>query len=163
MKTIFTKTILLGTIISVGFFSISKAQSAYDDQYNQYNDQYAYSQPQYAPNNDQSFYYYPDANVYYDMNCNKYIYNNGRSWLTVNVLPANICLTNAPRYMVYHRGPQVWLDNPMHVRNYYRPAYRQPIVAFNFRSYGGRRDFDKRDFDRRDYGRDRHDRGRGRW
>jgi len=161
MKTIFTKTILLGTIITVGLFSTSKAQSAYDDQYNgQYNDQYSYSQP--APAyGDQSFYYYPDANVYYDVNCNKYIYNNGGGWLTVNVLPSNICLTNIPRFTVYHRGPQVWLDNAVHMRNY-RPAYRQPIVAFN--TYRGNRwngYFNRRDFDRRDNrgnGRDRGDR-----
>jgi hypothetical protein len=186
MKTKFTKQIVLGALITFGLFSAAKAQTAYDDQqysdpqYNnqQYNNnqQYSYNQPQQyqqpvaapAPNDQQSFYYYPNANVYYDVSCNRYIYNNGGSWLSVNVLPANIYLGNSPRFTVYHRGPQVWLDNAFHVRNYYRPAaYRQPIVAYNNYRHD---DFGHRDFGRTeqrvDVRRDAHfDRGNGnrRW
>jgi hypothetical protein len=176
MKTGFTKKIIMGTILSIGLFSVANAQTTYDDQqyyndqqseqqYNQqqYNQQQQqqysqpapqYTQPAPAPAyGDQSFYYYPGANVYYDINCNRYIYNNGYGWLTVNVLPPSIYLGNAPRYMVYHRGPQVWLDNPIHVRNFYRPAYRQPVVAYNnFRHDDFRRDVIRRDdFRRNDF------------
>jgi len=165
--------------MTCGLFSAAKAQTAYDDQQNNYNQaeqysqpapnaqQYSYNQPgQYAqptPNVQQGFYYYPDANVYYDINCGRYIYNNGYGWLTVNVLPSGIYLNNAARFMVYHRGPQVWLDNSIHFRNYYRAAYRKPIVAYNNYRHD---DFARRDFNRRDFGRDRgfdHNRDERRW
>lgn len=112
---------------------------------------------QYA--NQQGYYYYPDANVYYDPTYNDYMYNNGSAWLTVNVLPYNIRLGGLPRFMVYHRGPQVWLDNGFHRANYfgynnrfhtgpvigYRNNYRG-VVAYNRgfdrgRSFGGDRGF----------------------
>jgi hypothetical protein len=170
MKKNITQKIALSIITVFSLFTVAKAQTAYDDQ------QYAYTQPndngyaQPVPNNQQSFYYYPNSNVYYDINCNRYIYNNGYGWATVNALPANIRLTNEPRYMVYHRGPQVWLDNPIHYRNFYKAAYRQPVAAFNYRSNDYRHeDFGRRDIVRReDFRYDNHhdfgrDRGGHRW
>ena len=175
MKTNITKQIILGTLITFGLFSAAKAQTAYDDQaYTE--DQSTYNQPQQqqqhyqqpAPvaqqNGQQSFYYYPDANVYYNNSDGRYIYNNDGSWLSVNVLPANIYLGGSSRYMVYHRGPQVWLDNPIHIRNYYRAGYRQPIVAYN--NYYRHDGFANRGFARAEVRRDAgfnrgFDRGRG--
>jgi len=154
MKTNITKKILLGAILFCGLFGTAKAQTAYDDQ--QYNDQqnnsqqnnnqqYSYSQPQqYAPQtvpaDEQSFYYYPDANVYYDINYNRYIYYNGSAWLTVNTLPAGIFIGHSPRVMVYHNGPRVWMDNAIHFNAYRRPAFRAS-VAFNGGGFRGREDF----------------------
>ena len=99
-----------------------------------------------APVVQQGFYYYPDANVYFDPSCNRYIYNNDGAWLSVNVLPRGFYLGGA-RYMVYHRGPQVWLDNPIHIRNYYRGGYR-PAFAYaggyrynNYRGFAARNNF----------------------
>src|ERR1700757_5246421 len=87
----------------------SNDQSAYQDQqYTQTQTQpQQFAQPnqyQAAPDvQQQGYYYYPDANVYYDPSCNHYIYNDGYGWLTVNVLPFNIRIGNLPRFMVYHR------------------------------------------------------------
>jgi hypothetical protein len=140
MKTNYTKKIVLATVILLGFYTGAKAQSddqsAYDDQYaqpqtqtqQQYTQpaqQYTQPEPQYTQpvdpqySDQQSFDYYPDANVYYDNSCNRYIYYDGGAWLTVNVLPQGISLLGLPRFRVFHRGPQVWLDNAFH-RNYYR-------------------------------------------
>jgi hypothetical protein len=156
MKSFTTKMILSVAII---FASLTAAtaqsydntgytpagQSAYQDQYAQQN-QYPQSN-QYT--DQQGYYYYPDANVYYDPACNHYIYNNGSSWLTVNVLPYNIRLGGLPRIMVYHRGPQVWLDNRIHRDNYfaYQNRFRpQSVVAYRdnyYRGGGYNRGFDR--------------------
>jgi hypothetical protein len=155
MKSFATKMILSVAII---FASLTAAtaqsydntgyapagQSAYQDQYAQQN-QYPQSN-QYT--DQQGYYYYPDANVYYDPACNHYIYNNGSSWLTVNILPYNIRLGGLPRIMVYHRGPQVWLDNRIHRDNYFVHQNRfrpQPVVAYrdNYRGGGYNRGFDR--------------------
>jgi hypothetical protein len=171
MKTNFTKRLILVSLITIGFYVGAKAQSddqsAYDDQYPQTQQQYTqpqqqYVQPQYTqpvdPQYDQSFDYYPDANVYYDNTCNRYIYNNGGAWLTVNVLPAGISLYGAPCYRVYHRGPQIWLDNAIHFRNFYRGGGYRPVVinrgGYRDGGWNGRQNFnhDDHNFNRGDRG-----------
>lgn len=70
------------------------------------------------------FYYYPQQNVYYDPVSAVYIYNNGPQWTSVAVLPPSLVISvGAPRVMVYHQGPEVWYDNPVHVVKYksYKP------------------------------------------
>jgi hypothetical protein len=179
MKKNFTKKIVLASLITFGLFTVAKAQSddqsAYDDQYPQQQQQQQpqqqqqyvqpqqqqytqpqqqYVQPQYTQPADpayaQSFDYYPDANVYYDNTSNQYIYNNDGAWLTVNVLPSWISLYGSPCYRVYHRGPQVWLDNAIHFRTFYRGGgYRpvgggyRPVVYGGYRTGGwnGRQNF----------------------
>jgi hypothetical protein len=166
MKTNFTKKILLATLVTFGLFTAAKAQSddqsAYDDQY----PQQRYIQPQYTqpadPQYDQSFDYYPDANIYYDNTCNHYIYNNGGAWLTVNVLPAGISLYGAPCYRVYHRGPQVWLDNAINFRNFYRGGGYRRVVYGGYRGgWNDRQNFnhDDHDFNRGDRGSFNNNRG----
>jgi hypothetical protein len=149
MKNFTTKMILSVAVIFASLTAVTAqsydntgyeqpAQSAYQDQYQQQNQpaqQYT-QQSQYPQSNQyntqqQGYYYYPDANVYYDPACNHYIYNDGASWLTVNVLPFNIRLGGLPRIIVYHRGPQVWLDNGFHRQNYYGYNYRfHPVVTY---------------------------------
>jgi hypothetical protein len=104
--------------------------------------QYVQPAPQPQPNqyyNEQSFYYYPGANVYYDPAYNDYMYYNGAAWLTVNALPYNIRIGGLPRMLVYHRGPQVWLDNRFHRAGYYGYGFRSPGVAFRGGFGGGYR------------------------
>ena len=167
MKTRTTKTIIATTIIGIGLFTTAKAQTAYDDQntsnqQQQYNNQqqnYQYNQPQpqtyqYAqPYAEESFYYYPNANVYFDINLNRYIYFNGFSWITANILPYSFYINGMPRFMVYHRGPQVWLDNAIHLKNYYHRSgvggYRQPMVAYSNNHFRGTAAFAGRGFERR--------------
>jgi len=146
MKNFSTKMILSVAVIFASLSAVSaqsydnnqQSQSAYQDQYQQnqpaqqYTQQNQYQQSNQYNNQQQGYYYYPDANVYYDPVCNHYIYNDGASWLTVNVLPYNIRLGGLPRIMVYHRGPQVWLDNGFHRQNYYGYNYHfhQPVVTY---------------------------------
>jgi hypothetical protein len=77
----------------------------------------------------QKFYYYPDYNVYYDAGPGMYYYNPGPSWSGVTVLPANVnFVTSAPRYVVYHNGPEVWQDNKIHVVKY--KAYKNKPAKY---------------------------------
>ncbi len=65
------------------------------------------------------YYYYPGSNVYYNAGPKLYYYNSGSSWKGVSVLPPGITITTgAPRYIVYHNTPEVWLNNDMHVVKY---------------------------------------------
>ena len=64
------------------------------------------------------FYYYPQANVYYDPAHKQYIYYTGSAWTPVAVLPTGVVVTNAPRVVVYSSTPAVWKLNPQHVVKY---------------------------------------------
>ena len=65
-----------------------------------------------------SFYFYPSANVYYNVASHDYIYYDGGSWITVRTLPARIVINRTPRYTVYYNGPEVWRDNGLHKGRY---------------------------------------------
>src|SRR5215208_6538210 len=64
------------------------------------------------------FYYYPGANVYYDVANKHYIYLNNGSWTTVNTLPSGVTIVRQPRVVVYNSTPQVWAQNAAHVKKY---------------------------------------------
>ena len=64
------------------------------------------------------FYYYPSANVYFDVSGKQYVYYNGGSWTTVKVLPNHIKITQSPRVIVYHTGRNVWVANGEHKQKY---------------------------------------------
>ena len=65
------------------------------------------------------YYYYPSTNVYYDAGPGLYYYNPGTTWTSVRVLPPGFSITiGAPRYVVYHQGPDVWVNNQIHVVKY---------------------------------------------
>lgn len=65
------------------------------------------------------FYYYPSSNVYYDATPGLYYYNSGNSWTGVKTLPPGfVVASGTPRYVVYHQGPDVWMDNKVHVVKY---------------------------------------------
>jgi len=67
-----------------------------------------------------SFYYYPSADVYFNISTGNYIYYNPgtTAWVTVRTLPARIVVTRTPRYIVYYNGPEVWRDNGLHKGKY---------------------------------------------
>lgn len=67
-----------------------------------------------------TYYYYPSANVYYNIKTGNYWYYNPNStaWVTVRTLPSGITITKTPRYMVYYNGPEVWRDNAVHKTKY---------------------------------------------
>jgi len=64
------------------------------------------------------FYYYPSSNVYYDLAHHHYVYLNNGTWTTINTYPPRFS-TRDRRVVIYHSGPEVWMDNTAHYRKYY--------------------------------------------
>ena len=64
------------------------------------------------------FYYYPSANVYYDITGKQYVYFDNGTWTQVNTLPANIKVINTRRVIVYHPNREVWMGNSDHIKKY---------------------------------------------
>jgi len=67
-----------------------------------------------------TYYYYPSANVYYNIGTHDYLYYDPgtTTWVTVKTLPSGVTITKVPRYTVYHNGPEVWRDNAVHKTKY---------------------------------------------
>ena len=67
-----------------------------------------------------TYYYYPSANVYYNVGTHQYVYYDPgvTTWTTVKTLPSGVTITRTPRYTVYYNGPDVWKDNAMHKTKY---------------------------------------------
>jgi hypothetical protein len=67
-----------------------------------------------------TFYYYPSANVYYNVAVSDYWYFDEatNAWVEVKTLPATITIEKTPRYTVYYNGNDVWKDNAAHVKRY---------------------------------------------
>ena len=102
MKTLFPFIAVISTLISCS------TSRSYESDY---------------PNrSQQSFYYYPSANVYYDGGHRCYAYNNGRNWVTAAVLPSGFSIGN-DRVQVYYNGSDVWRDNDRHRKAYCKPSY----------------------------------------
>ena len=74
----------------------------------------------------QRFYYYPQANVYYDVKNKQYIYSNNGTWTTVSTLPADINVNRSPRVVVHSTTPEVWNQNSLHVERYRNIADNYP-------------------------------------
>ena len=64
------------------------------------------------------FYYYPSSNVYYDLANHHYVYLNNGTWTTINTFPPRFRARDR-RVIIYHSGPEVWMDNTTHHRKYY--------------------------------------------
>jgi len=67
-----------------------------------------------------TFYYYPSANVYYNVSASDYWYFDDatKAWVEIKTLPATITLEKTPRYTVYYNGTDVWKDNAAHMKKY---------------------------------------------
>lgn len=82
----------------------------------------ASAQPMYkgAYNNryKESFFYYPQSNVYYSFKTHDFIYQRHNRWVSGNRLPRHIRIDREPRLVVEHRGYDVWNDNRMHTDMY---------------------------------------------
>ena len=64
------------------------------------------------------FYYYPNSNVYYDVAHKQYIYSNNGNWTPVTTLPGGMNVVRSRRVIVYHNTPEIWMDNPGHIKKY---------------------------------------------
>jgi len=64
------------------------------------------------------FYYYPSSNVYYNIYGEDYVYYNNGSWVTAKMLPETIQVIPTESVILFHTGPDVWLENAVHVKKY---------------------------------------------
>jgi len=76
------------------------------------------------------FYYYPSANVYYDVANKHYIYADNGTWTTVQVLPSRIHIVKTPRVVVYNATPEVWHLNSAHVKKYKNTAPKGKAIGY---------------------------------
>ena len=67
-----------------------------------------------------TYYYYPAANVYYNVSTGDYLYYNSANtgWVSVKTLPSGVTITKTPRHTVYYNGKDVWKDNGVHKTKY---------------------------------------------
>ena len=78
----------------------------------------------------QSFYYYPQSNVYYSFTSRQYIYPFKNSWVVSERLPRYICIDREPRAIVTHSGFDVWNDNRYHVYQFRGMHHEQPVIVY---------------------------------
>jgi hypothetical protein len=64
------------------------------------------------------YYYYPGANVYFDIEKKQYIYPSNGTWTTATTLPTGLAITNKPRVIMYDETSEVWRNNQTHVTKY---------------------------------------------
>ena len=86
-----------------------------------------------APNNQvrfESFFYYPQSNVYYSFRTHQYIYPSHGGWQIANRLPRHIRIGREDRITVEHRGFDVWSDNARHQYTYGRRYQAPPAIVY---------------------------------
>jgi len=63
------------------------------------------------------YWYYPSQNIYFNEATGEYWYYDVPTvkWVEVKQLPSSYVVANTDtRYVVYHKGSKVWLDNGKH-------------------------------------------------
>lgn len=92
------------------------------------------AQPRYpVPNSNariESFFYYPQSNLYYSFRTRQYIYPWRGGWQIANRLPRHIRLGREDRITVEHRGFDVWNDNARHQYTYARRYQPAPAIVY---------------------------------
>lgn len=95
----------------------------------------ASAQPRYqVPYNQvrvESFFFYPQSNVYYSFRTRQYIYPSHGRWQIANHLPNYIRVGREDRITVEHRGFDVWTDNARHQYTYSRRYQTPPAIVYN--------------------------------
>lgn len=82
------------------------------------------AQPSWAPawgkrkKQQQSFYYYPQANVYYNVASHQYLYPRNGVWVSVATPHFSFSFSNMPHETVYYDGPEIWMENRVHISRY---------------------------------------------
>jgi len=86
----------------------------------------------------ESFFYYPQSNVYFSFRTHQYIYPSRGGWQIAARLPHSIRIGREDRVTVEHRGFDVWTDNPVHQYTYARRYVAQPAIVYTpDRRYNG--------------------------
>ncbi len=92
----------------------------------------------------QSFYYYPRANVYYNPAARQYMYPRNGVWVSVSTPNFGFSFSNMPHEVVYYDGPEVWLQNSAHIARYhgvwhedryYEPGYYDGYDRYEYKRY----------------------------
>ena len=84
---------------------------------------------QYHAPKQQAFYFYPRANVYFNLNTGMYSYPFKNGWAVSRNIPDRFVLRNTQRFIVYHAGADVWNDNRNH-KYTYRKYIATPVVVY---------------------------------
>ena len=83
------------------------------------------AQPPWAPawgkrnKQQQEYYYYPRANVYYSPVNRQYIYPRNGVWVNIATPNFGFSFSNMPHEVVYSDGPDVWQQNRVHISRYH--------------------------------------------
>ncbi len=77
----------------------------------------------------QAFYYFPKANVYYDLSARVYYYPYKNRWAVSKFIPAGYGVRTSPRFTVYHFGADVWQDNRIHQMTF-KKYVAYPVVVY---------------------------------
>jgi hypothetical protein len=66
------------------------------------------------------YFYYPDQNVYYNIESGDYYYYDAPTtkWTQVRALPATISVEKVPRYTLYYEGEDIYKENPQHIKKF---------------------------------------------
>ncbi len=78
----------------------------------------------------QSFYFYPQTNVYYSFEKGQYIFPRSDKWMTATRLPEKMKLNRKQRLLIEHAGGEVWKENYDHLRQYWKTTHDKPVIAF---------------------------------
>src|SRR4051794_13609656 len=78
----------------------------------------------------ESFFYYPQSNVYYSFRTRQYIYPTHGGWQIAYHLPRHIRIGREDRVTVEHRGFDVWSDNARHHYTYSRYRQASPAIVY---------------------------------
>ena len=85
----------------------------------------------------ESFFYYPQSNVYFSFRTHQYIYPSRGGWQIAYRLPQYIRVGREDRITVEHRGFEVWKDNARHQYAYGRRYNNAPAIVYTpDRNYG---------------------------
>ncbi|MDI9364092.1 MAG: hypothetical protein QM541_04005 [Flavobacterium sp.] len=74
------------------------------------------------------FYFYPQANVYFNPMAHNYYYSRNGAWVTVNTLPRDMYLGQSYQEVYCNDNEDIWAYNRTHL-NYYKPAPKPVYVA----------------------------------
>lgn len=78
----------------------------------------------------ESFFYYPQSNVYYSFRTHQYIYPMHGGWQIAYRLPHYIRIGREDRITIEHCGFDVWTDNAKHQYTYSRRYNVPPAIVY---------------------------------
>jgi hypothetical protein len=66
------------------------------------------------------FYYYPSANVYYNVAEKDYWYYNPTTstWTVIQEVPDQVNIVKTPKYIIYYSDANVWKENTTHLKKF---------------------------------------------